>query len=258
MLDIFYHMSDIAVFICMVVFSIVFTLFSILISRYVIFYKLRYKDNTTTASIAALLGIIYGVLVGFISLYLLTNQDHASSAALNEGIATANIYRDSQWLKEPTRSKLQAILKQYIETAITVEWRDMMDGKNPLDDNSYAIDQLSAVLQTYPLATQADVFVVSDMLQEIKALFKGRQERIQMSQTQLSPEIWAVILLSTVLIIVINYAFRVSFYVHTFTITVFAIMAASILFLLVTLDRPFRGEFNVKPTALQAVLAKMT
>jgi hypothetical protein len=34
-------------------------------------------------------------------------------------------------------------------------------------------------------------------------------------------------------------------------------MAASLLFLLVTLDRPFMGEFIVEPDALQAVLDLM-
>jgi hypothetical protein len=192
-------------------------------------------------------------MVGFICLYLLNNQDRAVNAALDEGTAAANIYRESQWLKDPAKKTLQVELRNYITTVITIEWPAMNAGTVPDPANGFHINKMSEVLMHYPMTTPAETLIVGDLLQEIKQLFKGRQQRIEMSQTTLSVDIWAVILLSTVLIVVINYAFRVRFYLHLFTITTFAIMAASILFLLVTLDRPFQGEFIVEPTALKAV-----
>jgi hypothetical protein len=74
-----------------------------------------------------------------------------------------------------------------------------------------------------------------------------------MSYSILAPEIWEVIILGTILIIAINYAFRVSFYLHLFGTFTFAIMAASMLFLLVTLDTPFQGEFAVTPDSIKDV-----
>jgi undecaprenyl pyrophosphate phosphatase UppP len=253
MLNYFYQISDTKVFFIMIFIAIIFSVILIFLNKYFLFNKLKYRDNATTASIAALLGIIYGVLVGFICLYLLNNQDRAVNAAMDEGIAAANIYRDSQWLKEPAKKSIQSELKNYITTVLTIEWPEMNAGKVPDTANGYSINNMSSVLMHYPLNTQADNLIVTDLMQEIKQLFKGRQLRIEMSRTELSVDIWGVILLSTVLIIVINYAFRVRFYLHLFTITTFAIMAASILFLLVTLDRPFQGEFEVEPTALLAV-----
>ncbi len=257
MFEFLYHMSDALIFLFMVIMTVIFSLFLIVLNKIFIFYKLRYKDNTTTASISSLIGIIYGVLAGLVCLYLMTNNDHASDAALSEGTAAANIYHGSRWLKEPLQQQLQTDLKNYITNVITVEWPEMTEGKTVNVENGYNITKMSDALIKYPIITQADVMIVNNLIQEIKNLYKARQQRIQINDNQLSPEIWEVILISTILIIVINYAFRVSFYLHVFGITVFAFMAAAILFLLVTLDRPFQGEFIVEPDALQAVLDLM-
>lgn len=254
MIEFLYHISDAAVFLTMVIVTIVFSLLLIVLNKIFIFYKLKYKDNATTASVSALIGIIYGVLAGFICLYLLTNNDHASTAALNEGTAAENIYRESHWLKGPIQHQIQDNLHQYVKGVITVEWPAMREGKNVERRHGSYIDKMSDALIHYPIANQSDFIIVNDLMQEIKELFKARQQRIEISGSQLTPEIWEVILISTILLIVINYAFRVNFYLHIFGITAFAIMAASVLFLLVTLDRPFQGEFAVEPDALQSAL----
>ncbi len=257
MLDFFYKISDTYVFLFMIVITTTFSLLLIFLNKYFIFYKLRYKDNTVTASVGSLIGIIYGVLIGFIWLYLINVNDHASAAALHEGTAAANVYRDSKWLNQPQQRLIQDKLSAYINNVTTIEWPAMSDGQRPHDGNGYIINDMSDILKTYKIITPADNIIVTDLLQELKTLLNARQDRILVSQQGLSSNIWVVILLGTILIIVINYAFRVNFYLHIFSITAFSIMAASVLFLLITLDRPFQGEFVVQPDALQAVQAMM-
>lgn len=257
MLDYFYQISDSLSFIILAAIITTISIILIVINKHFIIYVHKYRDNTITASIASLIGIIYGVLIGFISLYLMTNNDHAVTAVLHEGSAAANIYRDSKWLKQPAQAHIQTTLQQYITNVISNEWPAMQDGKSPHQGNGDLINQISAELMNYPIVTPRDSIIVTDLLQEIKSLFNGRQERINHSEEQLSPEIWFVILIGTALLIVINYAFRVNFYLHLFSMTAFSIMAASVIFLLITLDRPFQGEFAVEPEPLQAVLNQM-
>ena len=75
-----------------------------------------------------------------------------------------------------------------------------------------------------------------------------------MSFSALNSEVWVVILLGTILTIGINFLFGMNFYLHIFTAIAVGLMASSMLFLLVTLDRPFRGEFVIEPDSLAAVL----
>ena len=92
-----------------------------------------------------------------------------------------------------------------------------------------------------------------NITRSINELSNARHTRILMSYSVLAPEIWEVVILGTILLIAINYAYRVNFYLHLFGTFTFAIMAASMLFLLVTLDTPFQGEFAVTANSIKDV-----
>lgn len=253
MLEFLYHLSDLAIFFLLIIMTIAISLFSIILSKRLILTRLRYRDNATIASISSLIGIIYGVLVGFIALYLIDNNDHASDAVLREASAVANVYRESQWLKPPIPAEIHTQMEAYVATVINKEWPLMRDGSDAEEEGDFIIQRVSSLLRNYPIVTETDKIIVQDLLGELKALYNSRHERISLSRAQLSPELWEVVLVGTILIIGINYAFRVNFFLHLFGISAFAIMAASMLFLLVTLDRPFRGEFAIQPDAFWAV-----
>ena len=240
----------------MIVVTTFFSLLVVFINRIFKIYHLKYKDNTATAGVASMIGIIYGLLTGILCLYLLNNQDHAENAALNEGTAAANIYRESQWLKGPLQQQIKLDLKNYIIDVIQHEWPAMSQG-NDIDVNQNAMryfSGMSVTLMHYPIANQADYLIVNNLLQSMRDLFKARQERIELSHSQLSSEIWFVVFLSTALLIFMTHTLRLDFKLHVFSLTAMSIMAASVLFLLATLDRAFQGEFSVEPHALQDVL----
>ncbi len=247
MFEFVYAYSDLTGFLFFCAVIIVFSISIIMVSRRFIFSRLAHDDNVITASVASLIGIIYGVLAGFIAVYLLGFNDHATAAVVDESNAVANIFRDSKWLNQPTQQHIQELLRLYVNNVIEIEWPEMSKGTSPHGNNHTYIDQISEQLHNYKIVTPSDNVIVADLTQEVKSLFNAREERIESSEATLSPEIWFVLILGTILIIVINYAFRVNFYLHLFTITVFSIMAASIFFLLVELDRPFQGEFAVSP-----------
>jgi hypothetical protein len=254
-----YQLNNATIFFLMIVVTTFFSLFFIVSARIFGLFHLKYRDNSATASIASMIGIIYALLTGVLCLYLLNNQDHATEAALSEGTAVATIYRESKWLKAPTQQHIQKNLRVYINNVLEREWPAMAGGQDIHNPQSatFLIEAMSNALMLYPINTQADAVIVDNLLQSFRNLFKARQERISMTSAQLSDEIWFVIFLSTALIIFINYTFRLEFKLHLLSITAISIMAASVLFLLVTLDRPFQGEFTIEPKALRAVLMLM-
>jgi hypothetical protein len=259
MFDFIYRFDDATIFLILTIVTTFFSLFVIVLNRIFKLYHLKYQDNTATASVASMIGITYGLLTGVVCLYLLGNQNHAENAALNEGTAAANLYRESQWLHSSMQTKVQSDLKKYIIDVTQQEWPAMTQGRE-ININQSAvryINSISTALMHYPITNQSDALVVNNLLQSLRDLFKARQERIEISTTQLSVEIWVVILLSSALIIFMNHTLRLDFKLHIFSLIAMAIMTASVLFLLITLDRPFQGEFIVEPDALRGVLHLM-
>ncbi|SRR5579883_676718 len=255
MFDFLYRWSDLHIFLFLSGIILSLSLILILVLKNFILHKLRHRDNSVVGSVAALIGVIYGILVGLMALYLLNNNDSASTAADKEGSMISNLYRASRGLQNPARASVQANIQNYIHHVIDVEWPLMEKNKKVDFEGDFIIEKIADVLHHYPIKNSTDSLLITEMLSDITNLYTAREQRIQLSQTSLDPDIWEVILISTIVIIGINYLYRVNFYLHMISVCAFSIIASCMIFLLVTLDRPFQGEFIIEPDALSAALA---
>ena len=249
--------SDLAVFTIVNIILIFISLLFLVIIRH--FFKITGtdEDNAVIANISSIVGIIYGVLAGLSALYLLNNVDRANDAVQREASAAANIYQDTKFIKEPVRGDMQKQLNNYLKTVLNKEWTMMANGSNIIDEKDNVITQMIDSLSTYTDKQMIDSAMLVNLLDDIKALRYARDERIQLSKNTLSSEIWDVVLIGTFLTIIINFFFRMSYRIHLIALLAEIIMASSIIFLLITLDTPFQGEYVVQPEAFQSLLNRM-
>lgn len=253
-LDFIYKLSDLYIFILLSVAISLVTIIAVYIVRKILPLKLRSRDNAVIGNIGNIVGLIYGVLVGLTALYLFNNNSYTTDAVQHEANAAANIAREAVWLKEPARSTIQSDIKNYVDKVIHVEWPLMREGKDLSNENDFVIEKINKELLQYSVENKSDDLIIRDLVTEVKALYNGRQQRIVMSNSSLSPEIWEVIIIGTILTIGINFLYRVSLHLHLIAIIAAGLMASSMIFLLVTLDRPFQGEFIIEPDAFKSVL----
>jgi magnesium-transporting ATPase (P-type) len=247
------QLTDAQIFAIISCFFMAASIFAILILRTFFSVKLRYRDNAGVANMSALISIIYGVLVGFTALYLFNNNSLTADAVQHEANSVANVYRDSKWLQVSVKDKIQALIAKYIEEVITVEWPLMAKGGAIPTTGDRIIDAIADNVMTQSNLSLAGTMVQRDLLEQINFLYNARHQRINLSNFTLNFEVWVVILIGTILTITINYLFKMSFYFHIITISMAALMTSAMLFLLVTLDRPFQGEFVIGPDAFKDV-----
>ena len=249
-----FQISNLYLFFLLCGISLSVTFLFILLVKHFVPLEVRYKENGVIGSMSAFIGIIYAVLVGITALYLTNNINFTGDAVQREANGAANFYRDTNWLKEPAKANLQQLLKTYIVEVIDVEWPLMAKGKKIKREGDTIIDKMGKELAQYGEVNSAEMLILHDMLDSLKDMYSGRQHRIQMSYAELNPEIWEVILIGTVLTIMINYLFGMNFALHIITAGAGALMAASMLFLLLSLDRPFQGDFVIRPDSLKSLL----
>ncbi len=255
MVNLLYELSNVMLLIGLSAFFITFSIAVVLLLRLCTNPAILYKDNPVLGSISSLIGIIYGVLAGLTALYLINNISYTSDAILREANSVSNIYRDSIWFKEPMRQQMRQQTADYLQAVINVEWPLMKEGKRVNYEDNKMIMQMTNSLINYSKNMQpTDLLLVRDALEEVKSLYNARETRLHMSHYSLNSEIWVVIIIGTFLTLGINYLFGMNLYLHIFAVTVASIMAAAIIFLLVSLDRPFQGEFGIQPNAFKAVL----
>ena len=249
--------SDSMIFFLTLAALIIMSLFSMLIVKRFIVVKETHEDNAVTANISSIIGVIYGVLAGLSALYLLNNIDYTNQVVQREASAAANIYQVSKFIKEPTRSEIQKQLQQYLNIVIQNEWPLMKKGEQIKDEDNNVTDEIVATIIRGADTNIIDSITLHDMLTEIKALNNAREERIQLSMSSLSIEIWVVVLIGTFLTIGINFFFKMSYRLHLIAIFAEITMLSSMIFLLITLDTPFQGEYVVQPLAFQSLLNHM-
>lgn len=253
MLDLFLHMSDTYIFILLSLLTIVVSVAAMLLVHSRFSLRKRYKDNAAIANASALISIIYGVLAGLMALYLINNITYTTDAVRREANALADLYRDSRWLPPEVKQNIQKNLKDYINLAINKEWNLMQDGKDISNDGDIIINSISNVLAHFNITNHSEMVIVQDMLIAIRNLYDARAQRIQMSTTELTPETWLVIIIGSLLTIAMTFLLGMNFYLHIITVISIALMTSGMLFLLITLDRPFQGEFVVRSDAIQSV-----
>lgn len=254
MLNYLFQLPDIYVFILFSCLCIISSIFFVFLASRFMPLNLRYKDNPVVGVISSLIGIIYGVLAGLTALYLINNISYTGDAIQHEANAVANIYRDSKWLQEPTQTQIKDSMKKYLEKVIHIEWPLMESGDDVGDEGDLIINTMSDFLHNYKINNNSELLIIHDLLEEIKTLYNARHQRIQMSYSELNAEMWIVILIGTILMIGINVFFRMNLYLHVICISAAALMASSMLFLLVSLDKPFQGEFIIEPSAFRSIL----
>jgi len=254
MFDFLYSIPDTIVFIIFGLMLILFSISAIWFIGRVIPLHVRFQDNAVIGSVSQLIGVIYGVLASLMALYLLNNISYTADAVQREANSIADIYRDSRWLGDPARSQLQSLVKAYLAQTINVEWPLMEIGKPVTDEGEILIDKISNVVRGYQIANNSELLICTNLLEAIKSLNNAREQRIHMSNMELNGEIWAVILIGTFLVLAINFLFAMNFTLHVLVVSGTSLMASSMIFLLVTLDRPFQGEFVVQPDAFVNIL----
>lgn len=252
--EFFYHISNLTIFLFLSIFFITVSILAVFAVKKFIPIKLRREDNAVIGNIGALLSIIYGVLVGLTALHLINNIGNADAAVQTEANSLASIYRDSKMLHPEQRVAIQTEIKNYIDQVIRVEWPLMRESKDDNTQGNQIVENLFDKISISKITTISEQLLIQDMLEEIKNLYSARQQRIHFSASELNRELWMVILFATFLTIGINFLFGMNFYLHLITISAAALMASSMVFLIITIDRPFQGEFVVSPNAFQNLL----
>jgi hypothetical protein len=253
-LDYIATFSDKVVFLILSIFFIGISIVIVLLMQNFIHQDMRRQHNEIIGNVSALIGLINGVLVGLTALYLINNLSYTGDAVQREANAVANLYRDSSWLQEPMRTTIKNEISAYLNSVIDLEWPEMKNGDKVSEKADANIENISHDLRAYNNFSNSELLILHDMLDEVKALYNARETRIQMSYDSLNTDLWVVILIGTLLMVAVNFLFGMNIYFHLATVTATALMAAAMIFLLITLDKPFQGDFVIEPGAYQQIL----
>lgn len=254
MLNYLYQMDDVYLFILLSGIFIIISIIALFLIKWFFPLHLRYQDNAVIGSTSALITLIYGVLAGFATAHLINSNNLAVDALQREANSIVDLYRDSRWLADPVKTTVQKDIKSYLNDIVDVEWPMMNQGKTVSHEGGKTINRISNELSQYKIQNGTDGAILSDMVVVIRNLYDAREQRKLASDASLSGTIWVVILLGSILTLCISYLYGVNFYLHIFTVLCSALIISSVLFLLISLDKPFLGSYVIGPEVYESLM----
>lgn len=219
--------------------------------------QLRKQSNELVLGTITVIGTAYAVLIAFIAVATWQAYTDGEAAVTVEANAIGNLYQDSAALPQPKAAEIQSEIRAYLTHVIDAEWPAQKRGES-VRGEWLVLQKLNLLIINLDARTPGDAVIQAEMLRGMNDLYSARRVR-QLAATAHIPEIiWCIIILGTAITIGFTYLFGVEhFRMHLAITGAIAGSLTLVAILIVSLDRPFRGDLSVSTEAYENVITMM-
>jgi len=211
--------------------------------------KLRFghSDAHFSGAMVASIMVFYGLALALTAVHVWETYEDVEKVVTREAACLAILWRDVSAYPEPTRSLLQAGLKDYTDYTIHEAWPMQHRGIVPVLGIK-RLDRFQAVLMNYEPKTEAEKLLATEALQSYHEMIEVRRMRLDAVDVKLPSVMWLVVLAGAAISLVSAFFFPVEdFRVHGAQVALLAVLIGVVIFMIVALDRPFRGDLAIQP-----------
>jgi hypothetical protein len=207
-----------------------------------------------------LIGAILAAFVVFygITLALIAVSSYQSFAAINqvvgrEAAALGTLYRAVSNYPEPIQGELQTMLRGYTRYVIEEAWPAQKRGVIP-EGGTVRVTAFEEKLLSFQPQTPAEEILHAETLREFDEFSDDRQQRLESISTGLPEVLWFLVAVGAVVHAVLTCLFDVKrLSVHLLLAGIMSLFVSQMVFMIVAMDKPFRGEVSVGSDVFQLV-----
>ena len=218
--------------------------------------RLHQGDKSHNDIIGFYLGavmVLYGITLGLVAAGTWTTFTSIQDKVSSEAQVIASIYRDVDTYKQPVKNELRADLEDYVHQVITISWPQQQKGIVPSGSGIY-LDKFQKHLMSAQPQTLGEQVAQAEVFKQFNVLVEYRRARLNNVTTGLPSAIWCLVIFGGIICIIVTLFFDTrSFLVHFWMTTLLSVLIGLMVFLVGTLDCPFRGTVSVTPAPLQLV-----
>jgi hypothetical protein len=194
--------------------------------------------------------LFYGLLLGLLTVSAYQNSEKVQTAILNEATAIGSLYSDMDSYPEPLRSQTKAMLRDYVLFTIHKDWDAHRRGEF-LDGGNNRADALRQRLSGYEPQTVGQEIIHTQVMDAFRDFLEARQLRLTGVVTEIPNVLWYAVLVGAAISVLFLVLLRMR-PVQQFVLgTITSFFLGVILFVIVALDDPLRGEAGLQPTPLK-------
>lgn len=224
------------------------------ITKFLVFSR---EINEAVNFFGTAVAALYSVTLGLIAVAVWSNFSSVSNLVSKEAASIGVLYRDMGGYPEPLRSQLRAKLRAYTIFVIEKSWP--LQQKGMLNDEStLMVAEIHEMMMAYQPTDMGTQILDAEAMHKFNEMADLRRQRADQVDSHLPGTLWVVLLMGGSLTIMVGYFFYISdvrfhIVVQSFLTTFIALM----IFLIVALDRPFRGEVSVSPDSYRTIVRRV-
>jgi hypothetical protein len=199
-------------------------------------------------------GVFYGLTLGLIAVATWQNYTEVNNLVAEEAAALRVVHANASGYPRAVWLELNKGLLDYIDWVINDEWPAQQQGIR-LGTSQQELYAIRRPLMAFDPETEGEKALHEETLQTYDRYLELRGTRISRGGAGVPSMVWVVLVVGAVLSIVITYCFSMeSLWGHVVLTAVLSGFLGLLIFLILMMDYPFRGEFAVGPDAF--VLAR--
>jgi hypothetical protein len=191
--------------------------------------------------------IFYGLALALMAVDVSETYTAVEKIVSGEATALNALYRDVSSYPEPICLELQSELRAYTDQVIHGAWPLLRQGKIPTAGIEH-MSRFQAMLDKFEPATEGQKILHAETLQAYNQLIQARRQRLDAASTELPAVMWAVIIAGAFISLCTSFFFKVEdARLHGILVTLLALFIGVLIFMILALDQPFRGDLGLSP-----------
>ncbi|MEV6769346.1 hypothetical protein AB0N05_12055 [Nocardia sp. NPDC051030] len=209
--------------------------------------------NEMVTMVLTVSGVFYGLLLGLVAVAGYDGFTNARDRVADEAAALGTLYREVSAYPDPDRTVLQHDLAAYTENVLSDAFPALQRGDEP-QGGTILVTRFQGHLLTFQPQTAAEQIVHAATIDQFASFDQDRRRRINATKSGIPIVLWSVIMVGSAinLLLLCLLSFD-SVGLHLLLAGVFAFFLATMIFLIASLDHPFRGDVSVSPEPFQSM-----
>lgn len=233
-----------------------FVLLSVWVLRRWVLPRLQLNTNATLFFGAAVMQsamMLYALVAALTAVSVWTKHSQVADTVSREATAIAGLWRDLGGYPPRERDAMREVLRGYTNQIIQEAWPAQQQGRVPLMGVEW-LDRFQAQLFAYEPRAESQKILHAQTLSAYNRLVEARRQRLDAVNTGLPAVMWFVLLPGAMGCLFLSLLFPIED-VRTQAILSLALagFVAMVLFVIVSLDRPFQGAMAIAPDSYRLI-----
>jgi len=194
--------------------------------------------------------LFYGLLLGLLTVSAYQNNEKVRQAILSEATALGALYAGMRSYPEPTKGDVQTLIRDYVLFTIHRDWPAHRAGAI-LDGGDHRADAIRQRLAEFEPQSSGKVVQHTAMTESFQDFASARQQRLAGVITEIPDVLWYAVLMGALVNVLLFVMLKMRPHQQFLLGTITSFFLGVILFVIVSLDDPLRGEAGLGPDPLR-------